>query len=129
MVLSKISSQSDVSVHSTFASRYVRESLPRPPLQRPISATFFPQQSAAAAPNPNVFSISLAGPQGQIVGGIVAGGLVAAGTLFIIRREELRIRRRNRWGWRSRGLRLRFLAPAEEIRLGMAGCSSWRTAR
>ncbi|OAY25402.1 glutamate decarboxylase 4 [Manihot esculenta] len=29
MVLSKIASQSDVSVHSTFASRYVRESLPR----------------------------------------------------------------------------------------------------
>ncbi|KAJ6890816.1 hypothetical protein NC651_024352 [Populus alba x Populus x berolinensis] len=29
MVLAKIASQSDVSVHSTFASRYVRESLPR----------------------------------------------------------------------------------------------------
>ncbi|KAL9389739.1 hypothetical protein Peur_018344 [Populus x canadensis] len=29
MVLSKIASQSDVSVHSTFSSRYVRESLPR----------------------------------------------------------------------------------------------------
>ncbi|KAJ4822315.1 Glutamate decarboxylase 4 [Turnera subulata] len=29
MVLSRIASQSDVSVHSTFASRYVRESLPR----------------------------------------------------------------------------------------------------
>ncbi|KAJ6771774.1 GLUTAMATE DECARBOXYLASE [Salix koriyanagi] len=29
MVLSKIASQSDVSVHSTFASRYVRESFPR----------------------------------------------------------------------------------------------------
>ncbi|GER47053.1 glutamate decarboxylase [Striga asiatica] len=29
MVLSKIASQSDVSVHSTFASRYVRDSLPR----------------------------------------------------------------------------------------------------
>ncbi|KAF9673830.1 hypothetical protein SADUNF_Sadunf10G0064700 [Salix dunnii] len=29
MVLSKIASQSDVSMHSTFASRYVRESLPR----------------------------------------------------------------------------------------------------
>ncbi|KAJ9135647.1 hypothetical protein P3X46_032802 [Hevea brasiliensis] len=29
MVLSKIASESDVSVHSTFASRYVRESLPR----------------------------------------------------------------------------------------------------
>ncbi|CAA3019358.1 glutamate decarboxylase-like, partial [Olea europaea subsp. europaea] len=29
MVLSKASSQSDVSIHSTFASRYVRNSLPR----------------------------------------------------------------------------------------------------
>lgn len=29
MVLSKISSESDVSIHSTFASRYVRSSLPR----------------------------------------------------------------------------------------------------
>ncbi|KAK4275011.1 hypothetical protein QN277_018156 [Acacia crassicarpa] len=29
MVLSKTSSQTDVSVHSTFASRYVRASLPR----------------------------------------------------------------------------------------------------
>ncbi|MCI00460.1 glutamate decarboxylase 1-like, partial [Trifolium medium] len=29
MVLSKTSSESDVSVHSTFASRYVRTSLPR----------------------------------------------------------------------------------------------------
>ncbi|XP_050230789.1 glutamate decarboxylase 4 [Mercurialis annua] len=29
MVLAKIASQSDVSIHSTFASRYVRESLPR----------------------------------------------------------------------------------------------------
>ncbi|KAG6397589.1 hypothetical protein SASPL_143758 [Salvia splendens] len=29
MVLSKAASQSDVSVHSTFASRYVRHSLPR----------------------------------------------------------------------------------------------------
>ncbi|KAL0462894.1 UNVERIFIED_CONTAM: Glutamate decarboxylase, partial [Sesamum latifolium] len=29
MVLSKTASQSDVSVHSTFASRYVRDSLPR----------------------------------------------------------------------------------------------------
>ncbi|KAJ6402331.1 hypothetical protein OIU84_014425 [Salix udensis] len=29
MVLSKTSSESDVSVHSTFASRYVRASLPR----------------------------------------------------------------------------------------------------
>ncbi|CAL1397974.1 unnamed protein product [Linum trigynum] len=49
-----------------------------------VSATFFPYHGAAQPPVPNSFSISLAGPQGQIVGGIVAGGLVAAGTVFII---------------------------------------------
>ncbi|KAJ1424786.1 PPC domain [Sesbania bispinosa] len=45
-----------------------------------LSATFLPQQSAV----PNGFAISLAGPQGQIVGGLVAGALIAAGTVFII---------------------------------------------
>ncbi|KAJ8762628.1 hypothetical protein K2173_008067 [Erythroxylum novogranatense] len=47
-----------------------------------ISATFLPQPTSY--PVPNTFTISLAGPQGQIVGGIVAGSLVAAGTVFII---------------------------------------------
>ncbi|KAK7351553.1 hypothetical protein VNO77_11097 [Canavalia gladiata] len=46
-----------------------------------VSATFLPQQSTTV---PNGFAISLAGPQGQIVGGLVAGGLMAAGTVFII---------------------------------------------
>ncbi|XP_020212059.1 AT-hook motif nuclear-localized protein 17 [Cajanus cajan] len=46
-----------------------------------VSATFLPQQSP---PVPNGFAISLAGPQGQIVGGLVAGALIAAGTVFVI---------------------------------------------
>ncbi|XVF36603.1 hypothetical protein REPUB_Repub19eG0071400 [Reevesia pubescens] len=47
-----------------------------------ISATFLPLTTSC--PMPNTFSISLAGPQGQIVGGFVAGSLVAAGTVFIV---------------------------------------------
>ncbi|GLT93727.1 hypothetical protein SLE2022_115040 [Rubroshorea leprosula] len=47
-----------------------------------LSATFLPQTASYNVPN--TFSISLAGPQGQIVGGFVAGPLVAAGTVFII---------------------------------------------
>ncbi|KAK7275837.1 hypothetical protein RIF29_16962 [Crotalaria pallida] len=46
-----------------------------------ISATILPHASPAVQ---NGFSISLAGPQGQIVGGFVAGRLVAAGTVFVI---------------------------------------------
>lgn len=46
-----------------------------------INATFLPQQQPALSGG---FSISLAGPQGQIVGGIVAGGLMAAGTVFVV---------------------------------------------
>ncbi|CAN1848512.1 AT-hook motif nuclear-localized protein 17 [Linum perenne] len=46
-----------------------------------LSATFFPTGSTHV---PNTFTISLAGPQGQIVGGIVDGSLLAAGTVFII---------------------------------------------
>ncbi|KAK7311713.1 hypothetical protein RJT34_10020 [Clitoria ternatea] len=49
-----------------------------------VSATFLPTQSGASPAVPNGFAISLAGPQGQIVGGLVAGGLMAAGTVFII---------------------------------------------
>lgn len=48
-----------------------------------ISATFLPQ-ATPSGPIPNGFTISLAGPQGQIVGGLVAGALVAAGTVYII---------------------------------------------
>ncbi|KDP41470.1 hypothetical protein JCGZ_15877 [Jatropha curcas] len=47
-----------------------------------ISATFMPQ--TVSYPVPNTFTISLAGPQGQIVGGLVAGSLVAAGTVYVV---------------------------------------------
>ncbi|WCJ42459.1 AT-hook motif nuclear-localized protein 17 [Euphorbia peplus] len=47
-----------------------------------ISATFMPQRVSYSVPNG--FTISLAGPQGQIVGGIVAGTLVAATTVYVI---------------------------------------------
>lgn len=51
-----------------------------------ISATLFPRPSATSsrAAVPNAFSISVAGPQGQIVGGSVAGPLVAAGPVFVV---------------------------------------------
>ncbi|KAM0039327.1 putative AT-hook motif nuclear-localized protein 15-29 [Helianthus debilis subsp. tardiflorus] len=52
-----------------------------------ISATVFPSGSgfsAQVAAFANGFTISLAGPQGQIVGGAVAGPLVSAGTVYII---------------------------------------------
>ncbi|XP_044510032.1 AT-hook motif nuclear-localized protein 17-like [Mangifera indica] len=48
-----------------------------------ISATFLPQ-NGACLPVPNIFAISLAGPQGQIVGGSVVGPLIAAGTVFLV---------------------------------------------
>ncbi|XP_012447133.1 AT-hook motif nuclear-localized protein 17 [Gossypium raimondii] len=47
-----------------------------------LSATFLSQTTSCHVPN--TFSISLAGPQGQIVGGFVAGSLVAAGNVFIV---------------------------------------------
>ncbi|XP_050376760.1 AT-hook motif nuclear-localized protein 28 [Argentina anserina] len=47
-----------------------------------ISATFLPK--TATGPIPNGFTISLAGPQGQIVGGLIAGALIATGTVYII---------------------------------------------
>ncbi|XP_022732773.1 AT-hook motif nuclear-localized protein 17-like [Durio zibethinus] len=47
-----------------------------------LSATFLPQTASCHVPN--TFSISLAGPQGQIVGGFVTGSLAAAGTVFIV---------------------------------------------
>ncbi|XP_057442461.1 AT-hook motif nuclear-localized protein 17-like [Lotus japonicus] len=49
-----------------------------------VSATFLPHPPGTSPPLPNGFSISLAGPQGQIIGGHVAGRLVAAGTVFVI---------------------------------------------
>ncbi|PON63479.1 AT-hook motif nuclear-localised protein [Parasponia andersonii] len=48
-----------------------------------ITATFVPQ-TTPSCPVPNGFTISLAGPQGQIVGGLVAGALVAAGTVYVV---------------------------------------------
>lgn len=48
-----------------------------------ISATVIPAVSPAA-PFANGFTISLAGPQGQIVGGAVSGQLISGGTVFII---------------------------------------------
>ncbi|MED6185814.1 AT-hook motif nuclear-localized protein 17 [Stylosanthes scabra] len=47
-----------------------------------VSATFLPQSSSQSVPT--AFAISLAGPQGQIVGGHVAGGLTAATTVFVV---------------------------------------------
>ncbi|KAK4796736.1 hypothetical protein SAY86_029062 [Trapa natans] len=47
-----------------------------------ISATFLQQN--LSLPVPSGFKISLAGPQGQIVGGHVAGPLVAAGQVFVV---------------------------------------------
>ncbi|KAL5558510.1 hypothetical protein UlMin_034721 [Ulmus minor] len=48
-----------------------------------ITATFLPQNTPNI-PVPNGFTISLAGPQGQIVGGLVAGALIAAGTVYVV---------------------------------------------
>ncbi|KAL4556479.1 hypothetical protein LXL04_039134 [Taraxacum kok-saghyz] len=52
-----------------------------------ISATVLPSSlspSSAVAAFANGFTISLAGPQGQIVGGAVSGPLMSAGTVYII---------------------------------------------
>lgn len=51
-----------------------------------ISATFLPPAMAALSPASAAasMSISLAGPQGQIVGGTVAGPLVAVGTVVVV---------------------------------------------
>ncbi|KAL4271880.1 hypothetical protein GQ457_13G020860 [Hibiscus cannabinus] len=47
-----------------------------------LSATILPPTTSYIVPN--TFSISLAGPQGQVVGGFVAGSLLAADTVFIV---------------------------------------------
>ncbi|KAL1540208.1 AT-hook motif nuclear-localized protein 28-like [Salvia divinorum] len=47
-----------------------------------ISATVLPPGSAAAASSP--FALSLAGPQGQVVGGHVVGPLLSAGTIYLV---------------------------------------------
>lgn len=48
-----------------------------------ISATFLPHTQSNSQV-PNVFSISLSGPQGQVLGGTVSGPLVTAGPVFIV---------------------------------------------
>lgn len=50
-----------------------------------LSATFLsPSTSSQIPPSVNNITISLAGPQGQIFGGAVAGPLLAASTVFVI---------------------------------------------
>lgn len=47
-----------------------------------FSATFLPQPTPFQIPN--AFKISVAGPQGQILGGAVVGPLLAAGPVFVV---------------------------------------------
>ncbi|CAK9163610.1 unnamed protein product [Ilex paraguariensis] len=51
-----------------------------------LSATVLPTQMTSVIPATvaNGFTISLAGPQGQVVGGNVVGSLMAAGTVYVI---------------------------------------------
>ncbi|XP_042504539.1 AT-hook motif nuclear-localized protein 17-like [Macadamia integrifolia] len=49
-----------------------------------ISATLLPPSSSSIPSSANSFTISLAGPSGQIVGGSVVGSLLAAGTVYIV---------------------------------------------
>lgn len=47
-----------------------------------VCATFVPHTTSF--PIPNGFTITLAGPQGQIFGGLVAGSLIGVGTVYVI---------------------------------------------
>ncbi|KAL6983133.1 hypothetical protein U1Q18_016527 [Sarracenia purpurea var. burkii] len=49
-----------------------------------LSATILPASTSMVQPMANGFTISLAGPQGQIVGGAVVGELLAAGPVYVI---------------------------------------------
>ncbi|XP_010440994.1 PREDICTED: AT-hook motif nuclear-localized protein 17 [Camelina sativa] len=51
-----------------------------------VSATFLPPppRTSLSPPVSNFFTVSLAGPQGQIIGGFVAGPLISAGTVYVI---------------------------------------------
>ncbi|EOA14920.1 hypothetical protein CARUB_v10028261mg [Capsella rubella] len=51
-----------------------------------VSATFLPPppRTSLSPPVSNFFTVSLAGPQGQIIGGFVAGPLLSAGTVYVI---------------------------------------------
>ncbi|KAG6402659.1 hypothetical protein SASPL_134861 [Salvia splendens] len=48
-----------------------------------ISATVLPPAAANSSPS-SPFSLSLAGPQGQVVGGHVVGPLISAGTIYLV---------------------------------------------
>ncbi|KAK4428611.1 AT-hook motif nuclear-localized protein 17 [Sesamum alatum] len=48
-----------------------------------ISATILPAAGGLASAN-GQFSVSVAGPQGQVVGGVVVGPLLSAGTVYLI---------------------------------------------
>ncbi|EOA36689.1 hypothetical protein CARUB_v10012073mg [Capsella rubella] len=51
-----------------------------------VSATYFPPppHSSLSPPVSNFFTVSLAGPQGQIIGGFVAGPLVSSGAVYVV---------------------------------------------
>ncbi|ANM59122.1 AT-hook motif nuclear-localized protein 28 [Arabidopsis thaliana] len=51
-----------------------------------VSATFLPPlpPTSLSPPVSNFFTVSLAGPQGKVIGGFVAGPLVAAGTVYFV---------------------------------------------
>lgn len=49
-----------------------------------ISATILPAGAAAAAAGNSPFALTLAGPQGQVVGGHVVGQLISAATIYLI---------------------------------------------
>ncbi|XP_047957143.1 AT-hook motif nuclear-localized protein 28-like [Salvia hispanica] len=48
-----------------------------------ISATLLPPSANSPSPS-SPFSLSLAGPQGQVVGGHVVGPLISAGTIYLV---------------------------------------------
>ncbi|KAL1202563.1 AT-hook motif nuclear-localized protein 17 [Cardamine amara subsp. amara] len=51
-----------------------------------VSATFLPPppRTSMSPLVSNFFTVSLAGPQGQIIGGFVAGPLISAGTVYVV---------------------------------------------
>ncbi|ESQ35358.1 hypothetical protein EUTSA_v10009678mg [Eutrema salsugineum] len=51
-----------------------------------VSATFLPPPPRTSLPPPvsDFFTVSLAGPQGQVIGGFVSGPLFSAGTVYVV---------------------------------------------